>query len=239
MANIEYPKVAHGRICYVEIPAQDINISSAFYQKIFGWNTRTRSDGRIAFDDGIGKVSGTWVQGREPAAEPGLIVSIMVDDIEATMQAIISAGCAIVNKIQIGETEFVAWFADPAGNILGLYQHPGGGHGKICYLEIPAADINKSVEFYKAIFPWQIRSDSHGNAAFDDVIGNVSGMWAGHVKPVPSGLVVYTMVDSVAETAEKIVAHGGAIVKPPRGNSKEDDAIFSDPEGNIMGIGQE
>jgi hypothetical protein len=41
---------------------------------VFGWNIRTRSDGRIAFDDGLGQVSGTWVLGRPPA-EPGLVTS--------------------------------------------------------------------------------------------------------------------------------------------------------------------
>ena len=50
----------NGKICYIEIPAIDINASAGFYQAVFGWRTRQRGDGQLAFDDGV-EVSGTWV----------------------------------------------------------------------------------------------------------------------------------------------------------------------------------
>jgi predicted enzyme related to lactoylglutathione lyase len=53
------PNFANGKICYIEIPASDIARSSAFYEAVFGWNIRRRGDGSIAFDDGVGQVSGT------------------------------------------------------------------------------------------------------------------------------------------------------------------------------------
>ena len=58
------PTLANGKICYVEIPAIDIQGSASFYEKVFGWQLRKRGDGAIAFDDGVGQVSGTWVTGR-------------------------------------------------------------------------------------------------------------------------------------------------------------------------------
>jgi uncharacterized protein len=42
--------------------------SAGFYEAVFGWNLRRRSDGEIAFDDGVGEVSGTWVTGRRTLA---------------------------------------------------------------------------------------------------------------------------------------------------------------------------
>jgi len=60
------PNYRTGKICYIEIPAIDIAESAQFYQQVFGWHTRQRSDGSIAFDDTIGEVSGTWVLGRPP-----------------------------------------------------------------------------------------------------------------------------------------------------------------------------
>ena len=30
---------AHGKICYVQIPATDIERSAAFYEQVFGWST--------------------------------------------------------------------------------------------------------------------------------------------------------------------------------------------------------
>ena len=47
----------NGKICYIEIPAVDIDASAAFYTEVFGWAIRTRGDGRKAFDDGV-EVSG-------------------------------------------------------------------------------------------------------------------------------------------------------------------------------------
>jgi predicted enzyme related to lactoylglutathione lyase len=239
MENTKGPTLGNGKICYVEIPADNIEESSAFYHKVFGWNIRTRGDGSIAFDDGIHEVSGTWVLGRKAATEPGILISIMVDNLEATITLLIANGSEIVKKMSISETEFIAWFTDPAGNVFGLYQHPGGGHGKICYLEIPAEDIVGASDFYKVVFNWPIRNDNHGNAAFDDSVGVVSGMWTSELKPSESGLLIYVMVDSVVATADAIIANGGKIVQPPKGDSKEDTAVFSDPAGNILGIGQE
>jgi predicted enzyme related to lactoylglutathione lyase len=66
------PTLGNGKICYLEIPAVDIQVSSDFYSKIFGWKLRKRGDGAIAFDDGVGQVSGVWVTGRKPMSEVGL-----------------------------------------------------------------------------------------------------------------------------------------------------------------------
>jgi len=53
------PKIANGKICYLEIPADNIDKSATFYKEVFGWNIRTRSDGSVAFDDVSNGVSGT------------------------------------------------------------------------------------------------------------------------------------------------------------------------------------
>jgi predicted enzyme related to lactoylglutathione lyase len=120
------PTIGNGKICYIEMPATDIARSSEFYQKVFGWNVRTRGNGAVAFDDGVGQVSGTWVTGRTPTA-PGLLVYIMVDDAAATIDTIVAAGGKIVQPIGMDAPEITARFSDPAGNIIGLYQEPAKG----------------------------------------------------------------------------------------------------------------
>ena len=75
------PTLATGKICYLEIPAFDVERSSRFYSDAFGWELRTRGDGVIAFDDAVNEVSGSWVTGRPPSAEPGIMVHIMVADL--------------------------------------------------------------------------------------------------------------------------------------------------------------
>jgi predicted enzyme related to lactoylglutathione lyase len=58
-------------------------------------------------------------------AAPGLIISIMVDDAEATLMAITANGGTIVQPIGKDFPEITASFTDPAGNLWGIYQHRG------------------------------------------------------------------------------------------------------------------
>ena len=116
------PTLANGKICYVEIPAGEIARSAEFYKRVFGWAIRKRGDGSTAFDDTTGEVSGTWVLGRPPAAKPGILFYIMVDNVAATIDAVVAHGGEIVQPIGADAPEITARFRDPAGNIIGLYQ---------------------------------------------------------------------------------------------------------------------
>jgi predicted enzyme related to lactoylglutathione lyase len=124
MTNEKQPTYGNGKICYIEMAAEDIESSSAFYQAVFGWNIRKRGDGATAFDDGVGEVSGTWVKGRTPAVSPGLLVYVMVDDMEETIAKVIANGGTIVQPVGMDAPEITARFRDPAGNVIGLYQNP-------------------------------------------------------------------------------------------------------------------
>src|SRR5712664_2483427 len=99
------------------MPATDARRSAAFYETVFGWSIRRRSDGAIAFDDTTGQVSGTWVSGRS-VAEPGLLVYIMVDSVARTCEAVLANGGEIVQPLGADSPEITARFRDPAGNII-------------------------------------------------------------------------------------------------------------------------
>ena len=118
------PTQANGKICYVELPTEDVEASAVFYAGVFDWQTRRRGDGNLAFDDAIGEVSGTWVTGRPPAAEPGLLLYIMVDSVAETVEKIVAHGGEIVQPIGGDAPEITARFRDPGGNVLALYQEP-------------------------------------------------------------------------------------------------------------------
>jgi uncharacterized protein len=113
-----------GKICYVEIPATDVDASARFYEQVFGWKSRVRGDGQSAFDDTTGAVSGAWVLGRPPSRDPGMLTYVMVDSIEAALRKILTAGGRVATPFTPlgGGGEAYATFHDPAGNLLGLYQ---------------------------------------------------------------------------------------------------------------------
>lgn len=115
----------HGKICYVEIPANKAEDAAAFYSSIFGWQVRQRGDGNLAFDDG-GGVSGTWVTEADRTPDERTRVYIMVDSINDSLTQIRAAGGRILtSRTEIGPNmgAFAA-FADPVGNEFGLYEDP-------------------------------------------------------------------------------------------------------------------
>jgi uncharacterized protein len=124
------PILGNGKVCYLEIPAVEVDQSAAFYRAVVGWRTRRRGDGTLAFDDGVGEVSGTWVTGRPPSPSPGVLVYIMVDSVAATLAAVVQHGGEIEQPIGARRAEITARFRDPAGNVFGLYQEPPGTASK-------------------------------------------------------------------------------------------------------------
>ncbi len=117
---------------------------------------------------------------------------------------------------------------------------PTLANGKICYIEIPAADIARSSDFYKQIFGWNIRKRRDASISFDDTTREVSGTWVlGRPPTAKPGLLFYIMVDSVAATLDAIVAKGGEIVQPIGVDAPEITARFRDPSGNVIGLYQQ
>ena len=119
------PTFAPGKIGYIQIPALDVDRAAAFYEAVFGWTLRRRGDGEIAFDDTVGEVSGTWITGRPAASEPGLLIYMLVESVERTLETIRDAGGEPVTPLTPqGEGEAFATFRDPDGNVLGIFQQP-------------------------------------------------------------------------------------------------------------------
>jgi len=112
------------RLCYLEIPAIDLQQSVLFYEEVFGWNIRGRDSSRPSFDDATGIVSGAWVTGRAASRDPGLLPYIWVDGIDATLARVASNGGEVVETPHLDSPggSWIATVRDPAGNLIGLYQ---------------------------------------------------------------------------------------------------------------------
>jgi uncharacterized glyoxalase superfamily protein PhnB len=156
------PTLATGKICYLEIPATDVERSSRFYSDAFGWELRTRGDGAISFDDAVKEVSGSWVTGRPPSAQPGIMVHIMVADLEAALARVRSAGGEVLND-DAEPGERVGHVRDPGGNVIGIYQEHGLAERERAVRPVPEhlhtvtprlalSDAAAGIEFYKAAF---------------------------------------------------------------------------------------
>src|SRR5215510_12400 len=117
----------HGKICYLEIPANRAEDSAQFYSNIFGWTVRERGDGNLAFDD-TGGVSGTWVKESDRTPDERSRTYIRVDAIADSLKKIQAAGGrGLTPRKEIGAgMGAFAIVSDPVGNEFGLYEEPRG-----------------------------------------------------------------------------------------------------------------
>ena len=112
--------------------------------------------------------------------------------------------------------------------------------GKLCYLEIPAADVHASATFHERAFGWNIRFRDTDRPSFDDTTGEVSGAWVSDRTPDPEpGILPYIMVADAAAAADRLVAAGGTTILPVGQYGTEVLATFLDPAGNLLSIYQQ
>jgi predicted enzyme related to lactoylglutathione lyase len=95
--------------------------SAAFYRDVFGWQLHGRPDAP-SFSDGTGHVIGRWVTDQAVAGVDGLRAYIYVADVEHALAAVTARGGQVVTPPYQEGTLRVALFADPAGNVLGIWQ---------------------------------------------------------------------------------------------------------------------
>src|SRR3954468_4110707 len=149
------PTLATGKICYLQIPATDVERSSHFYRDAFGWELRTRGDGAVAFDDAVKEGSGSWVTGRPP----GIMVHVMVADLDAALVGVRDAGGEVLDA-DAEPHERVAHVRDPAGNVIGVYEEHGlaareravPAHLRTVTPRLALSDAAAGIDFYKAAF---------------------------------------------------------------------------------------
>ena len=122
----------------------------------------------------------------------------------------------------------------------GLMGPPTYRTGKICYIEIPSSDIQKSADFYQKAFGWQIRRRGDGSIAFDDTVNQVSGSWVlGRPPATEPSLMVYIMVANAAAAVDEVTTAGGQLVQPLDPQARVVVATFRDPSGNLLGLYQQ
>jgi predicted enzyme related to lactoylglutathione lyase len=108
-------------VSYLHIPAGHPAASATFYHDVFGWQLHGNPDAP-SFSDGTGHVIGRWVTDQAVTGSDGLRAYIYIADVDHTLAAVVAAGGQIVKAPYPEGTLRVALFADPAGNVLGIWQ---------------------------------------------------------------------------------------------------------------------
>lgn len=113
-------------------------------------------------------------------------------------------------------------------------------HGKICYIFMPSQDPERSGAFYRDVFGWTLRTNGEGGLSFDDSTGQVSGTWVSD-RPVADvgNLEVHIMVDDLEVSIAAVRAAGGRVDEGDIHTDSERWAVFTDPDGNRLGLYQQ
>lgn len=109
----------HHTIDYIEISARDLPAAKVFYAAAFGW-TFTDYGPTYAGIVGEGREMGGLAEG-EPTGRGGCLVVLYSEDLEASLEAVRSAGGTIVKEIFSFPGGRRFHFADPSGNELAVW----------------------------------------------------------------------------------------------------------------------
>ena len=121
-----------GRVVHFEVPYDDAERAQSFYQEIFGWRITTMPGmGYSLVSTGPADEQGTpsepgYIGGGMLARQGAVsrpVVTVAVDDIDATLAAVGQRGGSVVGgKAPVGDMGFAAYFEDSEGNLMGLWQ---------------------------------------------------------------------------------------------------------------------
>ncbi|HKK10154.1 MAG TPA: VOC family protein [Bacteroidales bacterium] len=111
-------------IAWVEIPTEKMNRAVDFYSEVFKWDLKTIDFGTekmALLPENAGAIAQS--PGFEPASG-GVLVSLQVKDINATLSDVEQNGGKVVKPVTAIEREeggYFAVFTDSEGNQLGLF----------------------------------------------------------------------------------------------------------------------
>ena len=111
--------LAHGQVCYLQLPAADGARAAAFYAAVFRWEIEEHAPDFVP--PGL---IGQWVPGRPPAPEAGPILWLHVSDMDETLERVTAYGGEILEPPSPdGPERTLATIGDPEGNLIGLAAH--------------------------------------------------------------------------------------------------------------------
>jgi predicted enzyme related to lactoylglutathione lyase len=251
--GFEMPKIPSGSgrhaVTLVVVTANDLESSSEFYAKLFGWKVQPMS-AELA---GAVAPAGPAIALRcgMPAGSPAIIPYVGTRDVEATLVRVAAAGGSVDRAPwTIPGVGKLARFKDPSGTIYGLTDamsptgdplipmpfgsNPRPPAGAICSLEMYAADETGAARFFGDVFGWGTAPTMPQFLGFDPGAG-IGGVFQSHTPATPAMAYIY-VADVAAKIAEIEAAGGRRMGDPMPVPGLGMFGYFTDPSGTAMGL---
>ncbi|MBO0888100.1 VOC family protein [Candidatus Bathyarchaeota archaeon] len=123
----------HSRVVHFEIPADNVERAKSFYKQAFGWDisqypgmeyhgiVTTETDQQTRMPKAVGAINGGLTKRNNEVKST--VITVDVQDIDAALKNIEKLGGRTVQKKQpVADMGFTAYFKDPEGNVVGLWQ---------------------------------------------------------------------------------------------------------------------
>jgi predicted enzyme related to lactoylglutathione lyase len=120
------------KVVHFEIPADDLDRARTFYREAFGWainsipeldystvETTPTDDTNMPTE--LGAINGGMMRRQAPITGP--VLTIGVADVDASLRRIEELGGKVaIPKQAVADMGFTAYFSDPEGNLVGLWE---------------------------------------------------------------------------------------------------------------------
>lgn len=251
-------KYAKGTFCWIELGTTDSAAAKAFYTEIFPWtyDEHPMPDGEAYTMASVGdnQVAGLYTMPDEMVQAnipPYWMSYVSVEDADAMAAKVKELGGTVMkDPFDVMEMGRMAVCQDPTGAPFSLWQpakHEGSAPkefapGYPCWNELLTTDVDKSREFFTALFGWEADKKEMGGmpyTIFKQGEEQVGGMMP--INPemgeMPSCWVIYVLVDDFDARLAKATAAGGKALTPPM--EMPDIGRFTllqDPQGAVLGV---
>ncbi len=109
-------------IVHIEFSAKDREAAGLFYNSVFGWKIQQMPEMNYATFDAEGGPGGGFNPITKDSPAGTVLVYIETDDIEASLKQVAAQGGKVIRpKDEIPGYGWFGVFADPTGNMVGLY----------------------------------------------------------------------------------------------------------------------
>ena len=226
-----------GQYLWHELLTTDPDAGVGFYAKVLGWSRfpYEGDPGYAMLGNAQGPVGGARVMGKDPIADkagPNWLTYVGVPDITAALATVEAKGGRVVHPVTAvpGNGGRYAVISDPQGATIGVYE-PGSGmtgdnaapSGPDVWHELTAENPQAALEFYQAIFGWDVVAthDMGGHVGTYYIFGKGSKQMGGafirtkDLPPTWPRWLVYMNVPSITVAVEAVKAAGGKVLNGP------------------------
>jgi predicted enzyme related to lactoylglutathione lyase len=255
-----------GTPVWYELLTTDIDAAQSFYATVIGWNvapstTDVGGDGppdyRIATAPDGDTIAGMMRLPAGAPMPPRWLFYVGVDDVDATVDAIVAAGGAQhMSAVDMPGVGRMAMVADPHGTMFYVMKGEGegsnafyqGAHGDgprvtghAVWNELTAPDQDAAMAFYEPLFGWRHESGMPmgplGDYKFIQSGAQMIGATMPSMAGVDDGWRFYFEVDDADAAVTRITDGGGSVLQGPDeipGGAFS--VIAQDPQGVRFGV---